>query len=482
MSLYEIVKALQEAKGSNAKKEILEQHCANQELRRYLRLVFEPTISYYVTETPQINSGSQSSNSLLEALNDGEHFDLTKAEELARQLNERELSGSRAKQAISNLHFSLTKEGQELLFWMINRNIQAGIGIKTINGKIAGMLTEVPYQRCTLPKDSNIKNWDFNKPGFFVFSQLKEDGQYGNNNVSNGKVELTSREGNTMPECTSFAHLKADSALFEEQYGYPIQLQGELLMRYKGEMMPRAKGNGMFNSILQTGIDPGPDYEVVMRVWDCIPLKEATTKNAYNVRYEDRWSQLEAAVDALKGQIKCIELVESRKCFTFKDMVYHLREVMKRKSGENKLEGTIWKAHDAVWLDGDNKDQIKGKCEFVVDLRIIGFKDADKTSKNASMFGSIEFESEDGILEVSVTGITDKLRKELHENRDYYIGGIASVRANDITFSEDLSKTKHSLFLPRWENFRKDKKEADSFARVVEQMESARENLSFIEN
>lgn len=476
MSLIQIVREVQSAKGTNAKVAILEANKTNEELKSFLHLVYEPTINFYMTDLPK----EAIPGMLAESITDP----VAKFNDLANKLNKREVTGFAAKQHVTSIASMMDRDAHDLLKLMIQRDIKAGVAATTINKVWPGLITQVPYMRCVLPKDSKIKTWAWGTPGFYAFSQIKADGMYANIEInpfdySDAGFKVTSRNGSVFPFGAYFSNLKSNAIAIATRFPYAsqgVQLQGEMLVKYNGEIMAREKGNGILNSILQTGEDPGADYVVVFHVWDAIPLNEATFKNKYNVPYKVRYSELSKAcsVDASGAYWSgSIELIETRMVNTYEEASKHFLEAITR--GE---EGTIIKHPEAIWLDGDNKEQVKGKLEFECDLQIIDFLPGDTNGKYASTFGSLLCASGDMLLMVGVSGMPDATRNELHEKREFYRGKIVTVRSNDIMYSTDNGKTPHSLFLPRLIEIRLDKTTADSFQRIVDQYEAAKKGVS----
>ena len=243
-------------------------------------------------------------------------------------------------------------------------------------------------------------------------------------------------------------------------------------------MLPRKEGNGILNSIIQTGEDPGPAYKVVFDAWDCIPLEEAVAKGKGSEPYDitfPRLAEKKAQVEASAGDTfqEAIRLIESKIVRTFEEAAVHFLEKVAQG-----FEGTIVKHKDAVWMDGDDELQVKGKVEAAIDLRIIGFNAGDADGKHAVTFGSLQVASECGQLETGLSGMTDELRKKIHENREFYMNKIVTVVFNDIMYSDNLEKEKHSVFLPRIVEIREDKTKADTFQQVVDQFEAAKKGIT----
>ena len=72
-NVFHIVQELREAKGSNAKKEILNREAGNTNLSFFLWIVYEPSINYYMTKLPkEVVAGRK------EPISEGQRLDILK--------------------------------------------------------------------------------------------------------------------------------------------------------------------------------------------------------------------------------------------------------------------------------------------------------------------------------------------------------------------------------------------------------------------
>ncbi len=463
-NLYSIIKKLQNTKGTKAKGEILTENEENSFLKQFLYFTYEPTHNFFMAKLPE---------DALYGVYDQSYCDndFEVIHNILRQLKERHVTGHAAKDAVITAARQLTEEGFELLRYALERDIKAGVGEKSINKVFPALLTIIPYQRCVLPKDSDIINWAWGQPGFDAYSQIKADGMYGNVNVRldtsaispKRDVHITSRAGTIFPDSPAFSQLREEAKATSERMGRDIQIHGEMLVIINGVTQAREVGNGMLNSMIQTGDALPPGTTVKFVAWDIIPLEEAVSGGRFDIAYRDRLSTLIQSVPAFA---KAIEIVETRKITTYREAMEHFTDALHRG-----LEGTVVKHGDAPWLDGNNALQVKGKLEFEVEMRITGYTVGQ--GKHALTFGSIESESEDGQVGVGVSGMTDKLREEISANRAYYMGKIITVRANDILLAKEPGEL-HSLFLPRLVEVRLDKTVANTYNEIVVAKEEAK--------
>lgn len=409
-----------------------------------IKRALDPTVSYYVAKVAPAPSGAPTNTFGQPEL------------DLLDRLSSREITGNEALAQIEAHLISLDAVSREILKRIIEKNLKAGIGDTSVNKVRPGLIPVFPYMRCSLPKDSNIHKWDWTEG---VYSQEKADGMFANATTDEfSRVTFSSRQGNPFPR----GALVELEDTFKDLGVSHMQMHGELLVYENGELLPREKGNGILNSLLQGG-DLPRYHRVAYEAWDMIPAEQAVDGGKYEVPY---WVRIQRLRDVVQGSTSnCLQVIETETVFHHAEAMAHY----KRKLAQGR-EGTILKHANAIWRDGDSKDQVKFKLEVDVDLKIVGFLPGE--GKNEATFGSIVCRTEDDLLEVSVSGFTDAKRKEIHEQRESIVGKIMAVRANQVMTPSGESKV-HSLFLPRHVEIRSDKKQADTLQRVLDQFKAA---------
>lgn len=201
-----------------------------------------------------------------------------------------------------------------------------------------------------------------------------------------------------------------------------------------------------------------------------IPLEVVAPGGRCETPYRDRYEMLRVLLEQCDSSI--VRMVETRVVHSRQEAVDHFVE--KVREG---LEGTVVKKADGVWFDGTSKDQVKLKMKAQCELRVKDFLPGE--GKNAETFGSLLCVSECGAVEVAVHGFPDSLRKEIHENRETWINSIITAEFNDILYpSADKKSTKHSLFLPIFQDQRLDKTVADDLASIERQFKEAIDALA----
>ena len=427
--------------GKNDKIDLLKNHGVADEarLKRVLELCYSPRfrfgISYVEPAKVVAPEFSTYDNAFFPLLED---------------LNSRKLSGDAAREAVDKFITEASASAGELFRRVIHKDMRAGFSGSTTNKVFPKLIPDHPYMRCSLPKDVKLNTWEW-KDG--VYAQLKADGSFQAATVVGGEVTMESRSGEIMPNeaiPAIVAQIKSLPAL----NGY--RLEGELTVvnTETGETLARGEGNGIINSLRQGG-ELAPNLEVHYTVWECVDLSKGGTIDARP--YKDRFADLEIVMMDSVGPMAVAEtnVIRSEE---------EAWGIFKTYATEG-LEGAIIKRPSMIWKDGTSKDQVKLKTEFEAEFRITGFIEGKPGKKTAATFGSLTYESADGIVRGSVSGIDDELRAKINANRGAYIGAITTIRANALT--QNRNDAVHwALSHPRVIEVRTDKTEADTYAQV----------------
>jgi DNA ligase-1 len=375
-------------------------------------------------------------------------------ETMLDRLISRTVTGNAARTEVENLLNLLTADEAQVIINLLKGDLRCGISVATINKMFPDTIPEYPYMRCSLMKGSNIDNFDWASG---IFSQEKADGMFANIFLHPDLItKITSRNGTLFAntEFRDFIHEFVNVA--DEGYCY----HGELLVLEDGKVLARELGNGVLNSVLKGGCFEKNQKPFYM-VWDRVPLKDAVSGGKCKTPYKDRF----AAIKNINGTF--VDVIPTKIVYSLAEAYEHYVELTSRN-----IEGTVIKNPKAIWEDKTSKDQIKLKIEAEVDLIVRGFNPGN--GKNAHLFGSIMAESSDGRLRVNVSGISDKDRERINNEREEWIDKkIITVRANSIMESNDVA----ALFLPRLVEERLDKSKADDFEKIKQIFEEAKQGI-----
>jgi ATP-dependent DNA ligase len=316
-------------------------------------------------------------------------------------------------------------------------------------------------------KSKSIQDWI--DRDHCVYSQPKYDGMYCCASYSfDGNLELHTRAGTEIPKSQIPELYSEIKTLMQEAFRlheYPhnsnIHLTGELLVFDGLKLLGRATGNGVINSILKGGRVPD-GLQVKYLVWDLASQDSLSDPENTYYRRLDRLFYIFASAGRSVGDFTYINITKTQHCYTLEEVLLYNQEYIKRGG-----EGSVIKAPYSTLLNSKDNYQCKLKNEFIVDLEIVDFIHASKSSKNIDTFGSILCTTSDRLLFVAVSGISRELRQEIWDNKDNFLGRIISVKAESIT--QNKLSGKSSLSFPRFVEIRYDKSEADTLEMIIEQ-------------
>ena len=234
-------------------------------------------------------------------------------------------------------------------------------------------------------------------------------------------------------------------------------------MMRDGLVLSRQTGNGMLNSIL-SGDKEEADFAgctFFMECWDLLPVCDFEA-GLCEIEYHARFERLE---DVSEG----MPWVGPIPSFTVSSMV--AAYAINSKHLQDGFEGSVIKDPASIWKDHTSPYQVKLKIAFEAEYLITGMYEG--TGKAAGMMGGISITTSDDLLKSNCgSGFSDEIRKQAWQNKESWIGSVATIIANDVVSSK--SNDTMSLFLPIFSEIRLDKKEADSLPRVLAQLEAAK--------
>ena len=450
-SIFILIERVGAESAKSAKIALLSEHGGDEDLKRVLEATYSPLKTYGIAQRPV---GAECDRV-------GAAFDETTWSLLGR-LERRELTGNAARAALAAEMTRLDGLSAELLWRIVAKDLRAGFSANTIGKVFPGLLPEYPYMRCSLPKKSNLGQFDW---AAGVLSQKKANGLFANVNLlESGAVTIVSRSGSEFP-ADAFARL---AAFVAERFERGFQHHGELLVMEEGRVLPRETGNGILNRVLQGG-QFGPGQAPLYEVWDRIPLSAVVKKGSYTVPYRERLEALDEALCERRDSDP-VRLIDTRICNSLQDAYAHYAELV--AAGE---EGTILKSPGLIWRDGTSKDAVKLKVEASCDLKIVGIVQGRAGTRTEGRAGSLACESACGQLRVDVTVKNEAMRDAIDADPQAWIGRIVPVLFNEV-MRPGPNNPLHSLFLPRLEEagYRTDKFVADDLARVLEQFDAAK--------
>lgn len=411
--------------GSNKKMEILASYKDNELLKRVLYLALSKRIKFYLKQIPKypiciVEMGLDSLDSAIEALS---------------ELYTRKVTGHSAIGFLVHLLSYLTADDAYIIERIIEKDCKIGMGSSNVNKIFKDLIEQTPYQGAKAYSPKLIEK--LFQGGKQVVSQLKADGRYCNAIITDGEVELESRQGErTFLEGAAFFR---ELSKFKD-----CVLNGELIMHG----VSRYESNGIIASLISINKKKGEGEDITKELkkfetehmnyqeamdaikfvcWDTITFEEYAAEYS-STPYSERLEKLKKLISDSKSE--SVLIIESKFVKTIEEAKQHFEEALKRNE-----EGTIIKDYNAHWKDGKHPWQVKLKKEMKLDLKIVGFNYG--TGKNKDLISSVNVESSDGLLKTSPTGIKEDRMKYITENQSSLLNTIVEVKCSGISQDSD---------------------------------------------
>lgn len=474
----EFLEAITKAKGGD-KKNVLENYKGKPEVLRYIKLVLDPSTILYQTLDDKLKQPLGMFASTV-AVPSAEVGLIAMLEFVRLKAAAKETRAEQGVLLFRALYAATPKQFHYLLDCFVLRSLKAGAGVKTINSVYPNAVREFGYQRCESGTKQLLQ--DIINTHGVAYIQEKEDGMFLNVVTDrDGIIEnFYTRNGNILVS-KSLAGV-ADEIQSMEFCSKVIL--GECLVYCDGVLMDRASGNGMLNSIIQTGEDIPENYTIVMRVWDYVERSiweearnDRDTKKVMDnpeLRYTPYEYNFET-IELLFTGCKYVTPVWNTKVQTVDEAMSIFKDILKRGG-----EGIVAKAPRNYWFDGTSKSMLKFKAVIEADFICVGVNAGDPNGKYADLIGSLQFESSCGKIRFGCSGMSDEFRKLVSANPSAFVGGVFAIKFNQVVLSPDGTEEEplYSVTFPRLASEKRlDKLVADDMADVEKVINSYFDSL-----
>jgi hypothetical protein len=444
MSILQILEDIGADTKRGHKLALIEKHRNNDQFLKVVKMALDPYINFYIRKIPDYEPKG------IKALD----WALAELERLAN----RELTGHAGIEHLRNVLCSLSIDDAVVVSRIIGKDLRCGMADGIVNAVLEGYIPTYPCLLARPYDDKNIKNIKFP-----AYSQLKADGLRVNFHIAGDKVSICGRSGRAID---LLGAMDEDIVLLGKKFDGPVVIDGELVVvDENGNLLSRKVGNGIINKAIKGTITEEEAKMVRAQIWDVIPADEFKA-GASKLSYIKRLPLLDHAVlkcqcesvDRLAKKLSNTELkfwvIPSKVVNNLDEAVAHFEELL--ADGE---EGTILKNFNSHWEDSRSKHLVKMKAEKDCDLEIIGWNPG--TGQFEGQVGSLICASSDRLVEVSISGFSFELRRQITDTIDELIGTIVAVIYNERIKSKARTGV-DSLFLPRFAEFRTDKSVANS--------------------
>ncbi len=416
MNPWNIIQQLESNNSSLFKQDVIKENIDNDTFVWGARLALDPLITFGVKEVPvkKDPTGEGLSN---------EDFD-----KLARDLEQRELTGHAARDAILIAMAKATQEQwNDWYRRILIKDLRCGTGAKLIN-KVKK--DTIPLFGCMLAHDGAKHP---KKIAGECYVEYKYDGVRVIAIVQNGDATLYSRNGKLLE---NFPHI--NEALSKPEFEGLV---------FDGEVMSEDFQTLMRQVHRKEGAQTEDSY---LAVFDMLTLDEfnagGTSMTAIDRR--DRIVKLSGLFNSR------IQLVEATLMDLDLDEGQAKFQAMNKLALEEGYEGLMIKPAHEGYKCKRSHAWLKIKPFIEVTLKVVALEEG--TGKNEGLLGALVVEGEDDgkFFHLNVgSGLTDENREQIWSAQDSVVGQLVEIRADAATQSQDAEDT-WSLRFPRFKTFR----------------------------
>jgi len=388
-----------------------------------LTMALDPLVTFGVKQVPERSD-----------VLTGQGLAWTVFKELAEKLQNRELTGHAARDAIElAMSVATTEQWNGWYRRILIKDLRCGVSEKTVNKVAPGT---VPVFTCALAHDSakHEKKMIGQKQ-----IEIKLDGVRVITVIQGNKVEMFSRNGK---QFHNFGHIIAEieQVIAEKPVPYDLVLDGEVMSANFQDLMKQVhrKDNVEAN-------------DAVLHLFDIIPLADFQ-KGVWNKPQHVRSQYVSVWVEQNKDVLEHVQALD------WEDVDLDTPEGQTRFTELNKAavdggyEGVMIKDVDAPYECKRTHAWLKAKPFIEVTLEVKEIEEG--TGRNEGRLGAFVCEGVDDDRHISVnvgSGFTDANRDDFWNSRNSIIGNLVEVRADAITQNQDGT---YSLRFPRFKTFR----------------------------
>ena len=410
---WEVIQKLESDNSRLFKEGVIADNIDNEEFIWGARLALDPMITFGVQQVPLSEE-------------DGPGLDNEQFDKLARDLEQRELTGHAARDAILQAMAEATQEQwNDWYRRILIKDLRCGVSEKTINNV---QKDTIPVFGCMLAHDGAKHP---KKITGECYVEYKYDGVRVIAIVQNGSATLHSRNGKLL---ANFPHI-------EESLSKP-EFEG---LVFDGEVM-----SDDFQSLMKQvhRKEGAQTQDAYLALFDMLPLDEfnagGTELNAFHRRERMLALDFDSNITVVDATLVDFNTVEGTEQF----------DAMNKEALDKGYEGLMIKPIHEGYKCKRSHAWLKVKPFIEVTLSVIDVEEG--TGRNEGKLGALIVEGEDDgkFFHLNVgSGLTDENREVFWTNKDQLIGQLVEVRADAATKSQD-SDDVWSLRFPRFKTFR----------------------------
>ena len=404
--IVDILIALKEAAGTNAKKEILRNEIDNELLKRVLLYANDPLMPFHVVKVPKVKNRKILGHSWIRFF------------VVADRCAARQITGNAAVEELVAMFSSVSAEEEKWMRKILKKHLAIGVSYKTINAVFPDL---IPVFEVSLAQKFDAKRISHLQE-FIIEPKL--DGIRCLSIIENGEAKMFTRSGKLLTN-------------FDKTIGAELLRLGDGC--YDGELMGEDFTSLMRQAYRKENVNTDATY---FAVFDFLPLEEWKTKKT-KMSTHDRYEVLLDKMCDMDVDFKVITPVERQHC----NDIGEIDDVHAEYVREG-YEGAMIKDPDAPYRFGRSYAVMKLKDFHDVDLKIAGF--VEGTGRHVGKLGAVVVNYEGVDVQVG-SGFSDDLREQIWSNQNDFIGRLIEIRYQEVT-------PDGSLRFPTFVCFRNDRK------------------------
>lgn len=410
------------------KQEILRKYKDDEVVKRYLQIAFDPYKVYGIS-TKKLNKivgGVPPTD--IETV-----FDLFVYLEDHNTGTDKDINIC---QTVLNNVYTYSREAGSVLESLICKDLSIGCDAKTINKEIPGLIPTFNVQ---------LANKYFDKPEklegkTFALTTKIDGGRI----IAIREIDGVSFYTRAGQRYEGLVDLEKEMM---ETFPAGTVLDGEITI-FDNEGVPSKEA---YKRAMKITRSDGEKHGLKMLVFDAMYLDEWR-----NQKCTHDWAERRALLEGL-----CFYGPQNRKYFELLPVLYRGSDTSMvfeylDKALANNEEGVMINICDAPYEFGRTWNLMKVKKMSTLDLEIIGFEEG--TGRLAGTLGAILVRYKNGNTVKVGSGFSDKLRTEIWNSRDEWLGNICEIQYFEETTNADGGE---SLRFPVFKDYRPDKINAD---------------------
>ena len=414
---FKVIQKLESDNSSLFKQSVIKDNLDNEEFILGATMCLDPMVTFGVKQVPFSET-------------DGPGLPWKEFEQLANELQTRQLTGHAARDAIQrDCDMATNEQWNDWYRRILIKDLRCGTGAKLIIKVAKGT---IPLFECMLAHDGAKHP---KKITGECMVEYKYDGVRVIAIVQNGSATLHSRNGKLL---SNFPHI-------EEALSKP-EFEG---LVFDGEVMSEDFQSLMKQVHRKEGAQTEDAYLAVFDMLTLAEFKAGGTSKTAEVR-RGRLLELDHA-NLLPDSIRIVDAYSVN--FDTEEGRTEFDKLNKTALAEG-YEGLMIKPIDQGYKCKRSHAWLKVKPFIEVTLSVVDVEEG--TGKNAGMLGALVVEGEDDgkFFQLNVgSGLTDDMRKDVWAVKDSVIGQLVEIRADAATQSQD-SDDVWSLRFPRFKTFR----------------------------